>query len=125
LNFFRSRRCPAAEYTDFFLEEADNHKLDWRLLPSLAFVETGGGRRVRCENNWFGWNSGQARFRMVEDAIHTVAVQLSESGLYRGKSLAAVLRTYNHRPSYPSRIRKVMALIGPKVLENKHENGNK
>ena len=117
--FFHGR--PAEQFAGRFLEESDNHGLDWRLLPSLAFVETGGGKRVHRANNWFGWNSGRARFRTVEDAIHTVAEKLSESDRYKGKSLTAVLRIYNRNPSYPLRIRKVMEKIGPKVLETKDE----
>ena len=120
--FFHGR--PAELFASRFLEESDDHRLDWRLLPSLAFVETGGGKRVHRANNWFGWNSGRARFATVGDAIHTVAEKLSESVLYRGKPLTAVLRIYNRHPSYPSRIRKVMEKIGPRVLETKDERRN-
>ena len=114
--FFKDR--PAEKFAGRFLEESDSHGLDWRLLPALAFVETGGGKRVKRANNWFGWNSGRARFDTVEDAIHIIAEKLTESALYRGKSLNAKMRAYNQHPSYPSRVRRVMEKIGPLVLEN-------
>jgi hypothetical protein len=120
--FFEGR--PAEKFAGRFLEESDSHGLDWRLLPALAFVETGGGKRVKRENNWFGWNSGRARFATVEDAIHTIAEKLTESVLYRGKSLNAKMRTFNRHPSYPARVRRVMGNIGPLVLETRHEERN-
>src|SRR6202167_3868403 len=52
--FLRANHCPDQEFTEMFIAEADSHGLDWRLLPSLALVETGGGRPPKG-NNTFGW----------------------------------------------------------------------
>ena len=41
--FLRDKHCPDQEFTEVFIAEADAHGLDWRLLPSLALVESGGG----------------------------------------------------------------------------------
>src|ERR1039457_7668003 len=57
--FFRTAACPAVEYAAAFLEAADFNELDWRLLPSLSYVETTGGKSAR-NNNLFGWDSGRA-----------------------------------------------------------------
>ena len=70
-NFFLDADCPAAEYAAAFLEAADRNLLDWRLLPSLAFVESGAGQRNK-RNNFFGWNNGEARFATATDAVHHV-----------------------------------------------------
>src|ERR1035438_3123551 len=40
--FFRLADCPAEQYAAAFLEAADHNDLDWRLLPSLSFVESTG-----------------------------------------------------------------------------------
>ena len=53
--FFKQGNCPAAELSPVFLEAADRYALDWRLLPSLSFVETSGGKAAR-NNNLFGWD---------------------------------------------------------------------
>src|SRR6266699_3350115 len=59
--FFAKAGCPAKAYSDVFLEAADAYALDWRLLPSISFVESTGGKSAR-NNNLFGWDSGNAQF---------------------------------------------------------------
>ena len=59
--FFERTRCPASEYSQAFLDAADDSGLDWRLLPSISFVESTGGKAAPY-NNIFGWDNGQSRF---------------------------------------------------------------
>src|SRR5579872_996220 len=58
--FFQKFDCPAQHYSEVFIEAADRYDLDWRLLPSLSYVESGGGKAAR-NNNVFGWDSGRAQ----------------------------------------------------------------
>ncbi len=51
--FFLENGAPAHILVDDFLIAADLNGLDWRLLPSLSMVESGGGREAR-NNNMFG-----------------------------------------------------------------------
>ena len=44
-NFFDKYKCPITNLAGAFIEAADRHGLDWRLLPSIVFLETGGGKR--------------------------------------------------------------------------------
>src|SRR5258708_3847357 len=60
--FFHQGLCPAEHLSAIFLEAADAYALDWRLLPSLSFVETSGGKAAH-NNNIFGWNSGRTKFQ--------------------------------------------------------------
>lgn len=92
--YFRARKSPLDEFAAQFIEVADRYRLDWRLLPSLAMLETGGGRISR-RNNVFGWASGRARFQSIEASIEHVAKTLAEGIAYRNKDLRAKLRTYN------------------------------
>src|ERR1035437_8848717 len=48
--FFRNADCPAEKYAAAFLEAADYNELDWRLLPSLSYVESTGGKAARYNN---------------------------------------------------------------------------
>ena len=57
--FFESSDAPAKAYSHVFLSEADLYDLDWRLLPSISFVETTGGKAAK-NNNLFGWDCGRA-----------------------------------------------------------------
>jgi hypothetical protein len=93
-----------------FISEADLHHLDWRLLPGLSFVETGGGKTYRG-NNVFGWNNGNSTFKTVREGIHVVASRLASSPYYRGKGLMDKLKTYNTDENYPTLVRGVMHQI--------------
>ena len=110
--FFAGEGCPAHQFSDAFLEAADRYSLDWRLLPSISFVESSGGKALR-NNNLFGWASGRAVFPSVVAGIHTVGYLLANSALYKDKNLDAVLATYNPDPAYALRVKSVMRRICP------------
>jgi hypothetical protein len=110
--FFHVADCPAEQYAAAFLEAADHNELDWRLLPSLSFVESTGGKFAR-DNNLFGWDSGRARFPSAVEGIHAVGYRLSHSDLYRDKELDEILSTYNPNVDYGRRVKSVMRRIAP------------
>jgi hypothetical protein len=111
--FLKEKHCPDQEYTELFLSEADAHNLDWRLLPSLAIVESGGGRTSR-DNNIFGWANGKQRFNSISEAIHTVAATLASGRPYRGKDTAGKLLAYNsERTDYSAMVLSIMRQISP------------
>jgi hypothetical protein len=111
-NFLREASAPVESYAATFIAEADSHHLDWRLLPSLAIVESGGGQRDR-RNNIFGWANGDSRFSSVSEAIHHVAEALAEAQPYRGKDLRGKLAAYNPTPGYLRVVTGVMRRISP------------
>jgi hypothetical protein len=113
--FFGDRGCPARDLAEDFLVASDRHGLDWRLLPSIAFVESTGGK-VYWNNNIMGWGSSRRRFSSVRAGIHHVAERLGNSSSYKNKGLDKLLRTYNPLPAYTSTVTRVMALIGPASL---------
>ncbi|HXS96123.1 MAG TPA: hypothetical protein VN736_16070 [Candidatus Limnocylindrales bacterium] len=104
--------CPAQDYLEVFLEAADDYDLDWRLLPSLSYVETTGGKAAR-NNNYFGWDSGNAQFSSPEAGIQEVAYRLANSDLYRAKNVDGILATYNPNPSYAATVKSLMRRIAP------------
>jgi hypothetical protein len=111
-HFFARPDCLAAEYAEAFLEAADQNALDWRLLPSIAYVETKCGQ-ASAHNNLFGWDSGRAHFTNREAAIRSVGSSLAHSSLYRAKSLDRILATYNPTRNYARRVKSVMRQISP------------
>src|SRR5215469_5816963 len=84
--FFAKASCPALYYAKVFIEAADVYKLDWRLLPSISYVESTGGKYAK-NNNFFGWDSGKASFDSPVQAIHHVGYRLSHASRYRAKSV--------------------------------------
>lgn len=111
-NFFAKADCPAQNYIRTFLEAADRNDLDWRLLPSISYVESTGGK-FAANNNLFGWDSGRAQFRTPAESIQTVGYQLTHSDLYRDKDLDEVLATYNPNIEYAEKVKSVMRRIAP------------
>jgi hypothetical protein len=110
--FFEKGDCPAKAYSHAFLEAADNYHLDWRLLPSLSYIESTGGKAAQ-HNNIFGWDSGRAHFATATAGIHTVGYHLSHASQYRRKSLDQLLATYNPASDYAQRVKSVMRRIAP------------
>ncbi len=110
--FFHQGDCPAEHLSAVFLEAADAYSLDWRLLPSLSFVETTGGKNAH-NNNMFGWDSGRAKFTSPAAGIHAVGYRLANSDTYRGKGLDRLLATYNPNPDYVRAVKSVMRSIAP------------
>jgi hypothetical protein len=109
--FFGDRDCPLRDVAKDFLIAADQNQLDWRLLPSISFIESSGGKDYR-NNNVFGWDSCKERFPSVRAGIHYVAEQLGRSKRYKGKDLDSKLQTYNPVPLYCQRVKAVMRAIG-------------
>lgn len=110
--FFEQSDCPALEYAHVFLEAADDYDLDWRLLPSISYIESTGGKTA-ANNNLFGWDSGRAEFPTPTAGIHTVAYRLTHSERYREKSLDQKLAIYNPDAGYAGKVKSVMRRIAP------------
>jgi hypothetical protein len=108
--FLSANHSPVESYAGNFIREADAHHLDWRLLPSLAWIESGAGQHNR-KNNLFGWANGASRFSTASEAIHHVAEALAEARAYKGKDLFGKLAAYNPTPGYRGLVTAVMAKI--------------
>lgn len=114
--FFEERNCPAAEWAADFIVAADRNGLDWRLVASIAFHESTGGKFM-VKNNPLGWNSGRTGFRSTRHAVHYVADRLANAPVYAGKDLPTKLRIYNPElPGYPKMVLATMDDISPSRL---------
>jgi hypothetical protein len=111
-SFFQKAACPAERYAQAFLDAADLYDLDWRLLPSLSYVESTGGKAAK-NNNFFGWDSGKAEFDSPAAGIHEVGYRLANSSLYKDKELDDILATYNSSADYGRKVKFVMRQIAP------------
>lgn len=113
--YFLERDCPAHQYAEDFVLAADRHELDWRLLPSISMIESTGGKEAR-NNNMFGWDNCDVRFKTDRHGIYHVASRLANSRFYKGKNLDQTLRTYNPRREYGKKVKLVMSQLGPANL---------
>ena len=110
--FFQKSDCPAQSYAQAFLDASDRYDLDWRLLPSLSYIESTGGKAAR-NNNLFGWDGGRAEFASPVAGILEVGNRLANSSLYKDKELDELLATYNSSEDYGRKVKSVMRRIGP------------
>jgi hypothetical protein len=105
--FFSELESPAYFLAEEFLAAADRHGLDWRLLPSISIVESGGGREFK-NNNIMGWDSCQEAFPSPQAGVEIVASRLADSKFYKTKDLDHKLATYNPVPGYARRVKALM-----------------
>lgn len=110
--FFTNLHCPVLGMAEDFVHAADDNHLDWRLLPSISVIESGGGKAYR-NNNIFGWNNGLQPFPSIRAGLNLVAFKLGQSPLYRNQNLFGKLRLYNPDASYTSKVIEVMNRISP------------
>ncbi len=110
--FFKSLQCPIQEMAGDFVQAADDNRLDWRLLPSISVIESGGGKILK-NNNLFGWDNGNMPFPTLRAGIHQVADSLGRSLLYRNQDSLGKLRFYNPNPEYALKVAEVMDTISP------------
>lgn len=94
-----------------FVHAADDNHLDWRLLPSISVIESGGGKAYR-NNNVFGWNALQP-FPSIRAGLNTVAFKLGNSPLYRNHDVRGKLHLYNPDETYATKVMSVMNGISP------------
>lgn len=112
--FLARLHCPIAGMAADFVHAADQNRLDWRLLPSISVIESGGGKAYR-NNNIFGWNNGLEPFPSLRAGLDVVASRLGHSPLYRNLDSLGKLHVYNPDESYADKVLDVMNRISPKV----------
>ena len=110
--FLKSLHCPVSSMAEDFIHAADDNHLDWRLLPSIAVIESGGGKAYRS-NNIFGWDQGLMSFPSIRAGLHLVAFKLGRAPLYRNLDVLGKLHYYNPDESYPGKVLAVMNRISP------------
>lgn len=89
---FERYNAPLVPHAETFITAAETHDLDWRLLPSIACLESSCGNAIPWRGNTpsynpFGWGvyGNQAYgFNGWDDAIHTVAKGIKTGYIDKG-----------------------------------------
>ena len=72
--YLRQKHSPLTPYAAQIVREADNNQLDWRLLVSIAGVESGFGQHIPWQSsNAWGWNNGSTKFSSWPESISVVS----------------------------------------------------
>lgn len=105
--FFRINRnnAPLADYSEKFVEVANKYNLDYRLLPAIATVESGGGKsNFRSYNAW-GW--GNKGFTSFEEGIEVVGRGLKTGYIDKGRDTVEEIAPAYCPPNYKNWARSV------------------
>lgn len=126
-SYFESKNAPLAGYGKKFVEEANEHDIDWRLLPAIAMRESTGGRHSckKVSNSVFGYGSCKFGFKSIDESIEIVARSIGGNNpktarYYKDKNTEAILKTYNPDsiiPGYSKQVIKIMKSISPEEVE--------
>jgi hypothetical protein len=115
--YFKKRSMPLYGFGKKMAIEAEEHNLDWRLLPAIAVRESSGGKQA-CDYNPFGWASCKVLFNSFEESIEVVARNLggdnpNTSDYYSGGT-ELKLHHYNGTviPTYTKEVLAIMDAIG-------------
>ncbi len=83
---FGARGAPLAAYAGEMVAAADAVGIDWRLIPAIAILESGGGVQA-CGNNAYGYASCAVDFGSPGEAIAVVAATLAGYGVDAGTAM--------------------------------------
>lgn len=109
--YLRKFNSPLAPYAEEFIKQADTHSLDWKLVASIAGLESTFGKRIPYGSfNAWGWGipTGAQRglgFKDWKDGIATVSEGLKQKYVDRGlKTPEQMGRIYAASPTWASRV---------------------
>ncbi|MBI2029382.1 glucosaminidase domain-containing protein [Candidatus Gottesmanbacteria bacterium] len=113
-NFLNKYNSPLAAYTSVFVDEAYSNNLDWRLVASIAGVESTFGKTIPANSyNGWGWNNGKYSFESWEDAISTISESLNVKYAQKwgAKDPYQIGKYYAASPTWASRVTYFMEKI--------------
>lgn len=72
-------------YSNFIVQTADKYGIDYRLIPSIAMKESGGGNKApKGTYNAWGFENGKTQFDSWENAIDVVGKTLKTRYIDKG-----------------------------------------
>src|SRR3990167_1051654 len=98
--FFETYNSPLINHAGTFIEVADKYGFDYKLLPSIACLESTCARFLIPETyNPFGWGAGKIYFKSYDEAIELVGKGLKDIYLSRGLDNAEKIAPVYNPPS--------------------------
>lgn len=109
-NVLNKYQSPLAPYAGYFIKSSDKNEIDWKLLPSIAGLESSFGKRqMPGSYNSYGWGGGHIYFDSVEDGIDTVLFALKNKYASRGATtVETIAPIYSESNTWAPRINSFM-----------------
>ncbi len=117
-NTLKKYDSPLAPYASVYVSEADKNGVDWRLLPSIAGLESTFGKHyIEGTYNVYGWGSGRIYFDSWEDGIATINASLKSRYIDRGATdVWKIGPIYAESPTWAQRVNFFMGKIDQEYL---------
>lgn len=116
--YFAKGDMPLEGYGMKMVTEAEEHGLDWRMIPAIAVRESTGGLHAckKAAFSAFGWGSCKISFKSYDHAIEVLATNLGGDNpktarYYDNKSVEQILKTYNPPSVVPTYSQEVIAVM--------------
>lgn len=110
---FENYNSPLVNEAENYVRLADKNGVDWKLLPSIAGLESSFGKRLMPNShNAYGWGGGHIYFDSWEDGIDTITKSLSERYYARGADTVWTIGPiYAESPTWSVRVNSFMQKI--------------
>ena len=119
--YYARYNLPLQHEAEHFIESADEHGIDWRLVAAIGFIESTGGK-FACKNasySAFGWGSCKIDFDSYAESIDVISMNLgghnpNTARFYKDKTVKQILQAYNPdhiRPGYTNMVMRQMDII--------------
>lgn len=118
-NVLDKYNSPLKPYAKAYVEAADKHGVDWKLLPSIAGLESSFGKHyIEGTHNVYGWGSGTIYFDSWEDGIEHINKTLKANYMEKwgAKDVWEIGPIYAESPTWAVRVNKFMNQIDAEYL---------
>ncbi len=118
-NILNKYNSPLTPYAKSYIKAADKHGVDWRLLPSIAGLESSFGKRyIEGTYNAYGWGSGRIYFDSWEDGINQINSKLKTNYMdkWGAKDVWEIGPIYAESPTWAVRVNSFMNQINTEYL---------
>lgn len=118
-NIFKKYNSPLIDQAVFYVKYADEFGVDWRLLPSIAGLESTFGKFLMPGSyNAYGWGGGHIYFESWEDGIRIINKALRQNYINRGATdVWSIGQIYAESPTWSARVNHFMEEINEEYLK--------
>jgi hypothetical protein len=108
---FTRYNSPLLPYASTYVEKADKYGIDWKLLPSIAGLESSFGKRqMPGSHNSYGWGGGHIYFDSYEHGIDTINKAFKERYAARGATtVESIGPIYAESKTWVPRVKSFMS----------------
>ncbi len=108
-SYLEIKNSPLADEADYIIQEADKYKLDWKLIPSIAGLESGYCLEIPVSSyNCYGYGiygDNVRYFNSWDDGIATVSAALRNDYIDKGAiTVDQIGRIYAASPTWAVRV---------------------